>query len=210
MNTKRVIIFDFDGVMVDSIEIMSKLNKETFPDIDFQGIKDLHKENIFKALEKVTLKKKVETPEEFKERFDKYSKKKLKVALFDGIKELISRLSEDNVLVVNTSATTANSVPILERNGIKRYFDLIADKEFHKSKVEKFKLIAERYNKQVSELIFITDTIGDVREAVEAGVTTIVVTWGIHKKEDFKDEDTSNVIGFVDTPEELLALLESR
>ena len=79
-----------------------------------------------------------------------------------------------------------------------KYFDFVATKEVSNSKVEKFKIIEEKYGVTSQETLFITDTLGDVREADVAHVPTVAVTWGAHNRKYFTDEPHKNVIAIVD------------
>jgi phosphoglycolate phosphatase len=206
----KIIIFDLDGVIIDSVDLMSALTRETFPEISHEEVKMLHRENIHEALHNTNWKRKIETEEEFSERLSLYAEKKLQAPLYPGMKDFLLSLSKKNTLVINTSAINSTCLPILESQGIRECFDFIATKEVHRSKIEKFKIIIEKYKKEPSELIFITDTVGDVKEAKEVGIPTIVVTWGLHQKEDFYDAPLDHILGFVDTPDDILLLIESR
>ena len=64
-------------------------------------------------------------------------------------------------------------------------FDFLGTAEISKNKVEKFKILKEKYGIREEEMLFITDTLGDLRESSEAGVPTVAVTWGAHKREHF-------------------------
>ncbi len=209
MKTKKVIIFDFDGVIIDSVALMHELSKQSFPGISDEEAKNLHTENIYESMKKFAHLKREEADEEKEARRLEYTQKKLSLALFAGMKAALSQLAKENIVVLNTSAVERNTLPILELHGIHEYFSFIGSADVHKSKIEKFKMISEKFETPLSELTFVTDTIGDLREAQEVGMPTIIVTWGIHTKEDFQDVPQSNVVAFVDTPAELLQVLES-
>ncbi len=72
-----------------------------------------------------------------------------------------------------------------------------------KSKVEKFRMMEEKYGVRKNDMLFITDTLGDIREADKAGVPTIAVTWGAHDTSYFHREPHENLIGVVSTVAEL-------
>ena len=74
-----------------------------------------------------------------------------------------------------------------------------------KNKTEKFKTIDRLYNSDAQHSIFITDTLGDLREAKLAGVPTICVTWGAHDRSYFEREPHENLLKIVDTSQELLS-----
>jgi phosphoglycolate phosphatase-like HAD superfamily hydrolase len=210
MQDKNVIVFDLDGVIVDSIAVMSDLMRASFPGIDDPTIKNLFKGDIHEEVQKTSFRSRVETEEELALRQAIYTKKKLHTELYPGMKDLLSALAKDNTLVINTYAMSRNCLPLLERNGIRECFDLVVSRDDNPSKMENFKVIAERYGKTLSELLFITDTIGDLREAGKLYIPTIIVTWGYHQREDFDDVLPEHLIGFADTPGHLLELIKAR
>ena len=55
--------------------------------------------------------------------------------------------------------------------------------DIHRSKVAKIQMILKKHGIKPAEAIFITDTLGDMREAIKCGVLSIGVTWGFHEKE---------------------------
>lgn len=203
MENKKIIIFDMDGVLFNSVDLMNNLTLSEFPGMTLQEAKDLHKGNIFEELEKLKHKRKKETEKEIKERREIYTKNKLKAPMYSGMKNLLIKLSKKYNLVINSSAKTVNCKPLLDRENIIKCFSFIATKEVHKRKVEKFKIIAEKFNQNIEDMLFVTDTIGDLREASEVGLPTIAVTWGMHDNEYFKKEKHDNLVAVAGGVEEL-------
>ena len=172
-------------------------------------IKDMNSGNFHEGLKRYSYLRKPETEEERKQRIILYAKKKSEMPIFEGIKELLERLYKNNyTLVLNTNAYNRNCLPLLERFNIKDIFDFLATAEISKDKVEKFNLIENKYNVDKHDMLFITDALGDVRDADIAGVPTIAVTWGVHDKSFFEKEKHINLIGIVDTVEELSNLIK--
>ncbi|MEI6399978.1 MAG: HAD hydrolase-like protein [bacterium] len=196
---KKVVIFDVDGVLFDSVELMHQDTKVRYPTLSDKEIRDLHTGNIFEEISKITHLMKEETEEERKERTETYTKNKANAPMYEGIKELLHHLADICTLVVNSSAILPNCIPLFDREGITELFSFIATKEVHTSKVEKFKIIAEKFNQKIENMIFITDTIGDIKEAREVGLPTIAVTWGVHPREYFEEGIYENLIAIVDT-----------
>jgi phosphoglycolate phosphatase-like HAD superfamily hydrolase len=92
---------------------------------------------------------------------------------------------------------------MLEHSGIRDFFDFVATAEFSKDKTEKFEMIKKKYHVSDQDILFITDALGDVKEAKLAAVPTIAVTWGVHDHTYFNKESYDNLIGVVHSISEL-------
>ena len=167
-------------------------------------LKEVNTGNFHEEMKKYLHLKIEETEEEKRERKIFYAEKKSKAPVYGGIKELLIELHKKGyLLVLNTSAYDRNCLPLLERNNLKSIFDLIGTAELSKSKTEKFQIIEEKYGARKKDLLFVTDALGDVKEADVAGVPTVAVTWGVHDRSYFKREPHNNLIGIVDSVGEL-------
>ena len=117
--------------------------------------------------------------------------------------------SAGHILVLNTSAFDRNSRPLLENANIYSLFEFVATAEISESKVEKFKIIEERYGVPKADILFVTDTLGDIREADTANIPTVAVTWGGHDKNYLTKEEHRNLIGTVDSLSELKTFIDN-
>jgi phosphoglycolate phosphatase len=201
---KKIIIFDMDGVIFDSIPIAEKSLLEDHPGMTSKIFREMMAGDFHEEIKKYAHLKKEETEEERAKRHVAYALKKSKAPMFKGIKEVLENLHDKGaLLILNTSAYERNCLPLLEKSRIKSLFDLVATAELSKSKVEKFKLIEEKYNVNKDEILFVTDSLGDIKEADIAQIPTIAVTWGIHNRKFLGQEKHSNLVGIVDTIKEL-------
>ncbi len=206
----KLIVFDLDGVLFDSIELMHEYTAARFEHIPRQAIMELHTGDVdFSDIKSEKWIKKPETPEGIEARLQEYRDKKLSILMYPMMKELLHRLGEGATLVVNTSAATEASLPLLERERIDDLFSLVATRDLHASKAEKFKLIGETFKTEPHEMLFITDSLGDVREAKHLNVPTIAVTWGVHDRSFFEREPHPHLVAIVDTVDELGKMIDS-
>ena len=193
-----------DGVLFDTIPFAEEFFLNNHPGITSEMYKDMHTGNFHEGTQKYSHLKKSETEEERSQRLIFYAEKKSKTPLFEGIKEFLETLHNSGYfLALNTNAYDRNCLPLLESTGIKSLFDFLATAELSKDKVEKFRLIKEKYKVDEKEMLFITDALGDVKDADIARVPTIAVTWGVHDKTFFEREKHDNLIGIVNTVKEL-------
>lgn len=207
---KKVIIFDMDGVIFDTANIAIQEMSRKYPELTQEIINTILCGNFHDEFEKINLTRIEETEEEKVKRRLLYSEKKKHASLFEGMRFLIESLHrKGGVLTLNTSATSRNCIPLLEKAGIEHFFDFFGTKEVSRSKVEKFFIIQERYQVKPEETIFITDTLGDLREAEVAGIPTVGVTWGAHSKDFFFREHYKSLVGVFDSVESLGAFLHT-
>ncbi len=210
---KKIVIFDMDGVLVDTIEDAYKNVLLSHPFMTREEYGQLHAENYHEAIAKyrATNPPLEVSPEEHSIRTAAYTLQKSQASLFPGMRELLEKLqNEGYIVILNTSAYERNSFPLLERTDIKKFFDMLGTAEISKNKIDKFKIILEKYQVLAKDVLFVTDAIGDIREAREVNIPTVAVTWGVHTEEDFNKESYENLASVVDTESELDNFIENR
>jgi HAD superfamily hydrolase (TIGR01509 family) len=177
---KKIIFFDFDGVIADSFGAAMIANKKVGLKITAQRYRNLFNGNINdwgKNIDQEEVKK------EDKVFFDAYVPlMERTVKPFPGIKNVISRLKNKYSLIIVSSSITSPIGDFMKKNKIAKHFDLIMGNDVHRDKTEKIKMVFKRYGVQAEDCIFITDTLGDMKEATRAGVSSIGVTWGFQRK----------------------------
>jgi HAD superfamily hydrolase (TIGR01509 family) len=206
MKKTKIVIFDLDGALVDSAGLAKEYFQYTYPTMTDEIMDEILLGNFPEGMEKfkMTNSPREETMEEKEARSRAYSIEKLQAPLFDGMKELLKELhGKGYILAINTSALGRNCLPILDNSKVRDLFDFVGTKETAIKKVEKFKMIQEKYGVSADEMIFVTDTVGDIKEAQEAEVPTIAVTWGAHKRDYFDREKYTIIKAIVDSIAEL-------
>lgn len=194
----KTIIFDFDGVLGDTYKINFEICKLFFPDLSEQQFKNYHNGNVFKSNIMTW------TTDDLLKFFEKQKKRFTKKHLFP-LKDVLSELQEKYQLLVISSTMDDCVKHFLDLGGYNQFFQKIYGSTTHKSKVEKFKMIFRQHNLKPNECLFITDTIGDVKEARHVNIDSIAVTWGYHDKELLVGEKP---LAVVDKPSDLLQVIE--
>ena len=194
-----------DGVLVDTIPNAREAFLKRHTGVTTDMYNEIHTGNYHTEAKKYTHLRIPETDEEKDKREASYVEMKSKTPLFNGVKDLLESLhSKGHTLVLNTNAYNKNCLPLLENLGIKKLFDFIATAEVSKDKVEKFKMIEEKYGASEKDMLFVTDALGDVKDAATAGVSTVAVTWGVHDRAYFEKEKHTHLVGIIDTVDALL------
>lgn len=181
MSHKNVVLIDFDGVMVDTFDICFGIQKQFSPDLTERAYRDFFTGNIYDAIEKIEA---TETrPSSDDDFFKMYIPLLMKQPLVKGIREALEELFGKFILVVVSSTISSPIKEYLESHKVAHFFDEIYGADVNRSKVEKIKMIFRKYRTSSDHCIFVTDTLGDLREAGKCSVKSIAVTWGFHTKE---------------------------
>ncbi len=201
--------FDYDGVLVDSFDQLLSAFQRTAADTglgrpptrdDFETIEDLNAAGLAALLG---------VPEPDIDRYTRRTHAILEAdgyepAMFPGIPDLLSTLSERHTLVIVTSNYEHLVRQGLARNGVDQCISLVLDARQPGTKGEKIVHALELFRVPPHEAFMIGDTRGDIRHGRAAGVRTAGVTWGYQTRATLTKESPDYI---VDSPGELLRLL---
>ena len=192
MNQMKIIIFDFDGVILDSEnshfiafnEGLKNLNINISEDeyyskyisLDDRGVitNVVNDKNISVTNEEIDMIIKNKN-DYFESRLIDNSK------LFPGVEELIIQLSKNFVLSIGSGANRSEIIKTLKNNNIHDYFEIIVSA----NEVNNPKPNPETYNRvldnintdfNINEIIVIEDSPGGIEAAKSAGLKCIAIT----------------------------------
>lgn len=194
---KKFVLFDFDGVIADSFQAAFAVHKVISPHIIEGDYRSWFEGNINNWQE-------MASPGNHRSDIDFFAeylpKMKSEVKMVPGILEIIKNLSRSYTLIIVSSTITSPIREFMERHEASQYFTEIMGNDVHQSKVEKIKMVFAKHKASPENCVFVTDTLGDLREAAEAGVSAIGVSWGFQHKETLLK---GNPLCVVEKPEEL-------
>lgn len=205
---EKIVVFDQDGVLIDSYKLVYGYFNEHYNNLSKELFIAMSAGNVHALANDLGLELVERAEEEQVKRWDEYTKLKLAADLFPGVKDLLKELNRNYTLVINTSARNSSCLPILDRHEIRDCFDFIATKEVSTSKSEKFQIIANKYKVEFRDLLFITDTTGDLEEASVYGIATIGVDWGFMGRDAFEKSGLDNLHSIADKVSELKDLID--
>ncbi len=205
MKSDKFILFDFDGVVADSAKAAFGVHKYLHPHATEEAWKRQFEGNVFEHKDPDgthTPECKLDIPW-----FDAYLPvMKTDVDIFPGMKEVIFELEKKYTLVIISSTLSFPIEEFLDSHDLRSHFDWVMGSDIHTSKVEKIKMVFERYNTTAEHCIFITDTLGDLREAEKMNVESLAVSWGFNTVETLRKG--KHVI-IVEKPEEIPSSIAS-
>jgi phosphoglycolate phosphatase len=182
----KLFLFDFDGVLVKSLDIYEKTVSLILDKINQpltrgrEEFLELFEGNFYECLVKrgVDLKEFMEASGAVFSQTN-YNKMKSVAAMLAVVKEL----QKNNILLVISSNDSVTIQNALEKFGYNGYFQEVLGSDFMLSKKDKMLYAKDKYQVAPDDIYYIGDTTGDIKEGRAAGVKTVGVTWGWHDKE---------------------------
>ncbi len=195
----KIILFDFDGVIVDSFAFCYKIMSSNEP-LTQDEYRARFEGNINDAIKHINQGHK---PFDF---FGLYTRELMKCEPNEEVISTIKELACDHTCIIISSTISEAIKSYLIEYGLEDLFVEILGNDVEKSKVKKIEDVLRRYNVLPTETIFITDTLGDIREAKKCNVESIAITWGFHSVETLQK---GNPLYVVDHPTNILDIIKS-
>jgi len=176
-------MLDFDGVVVDSLEAFSAALIAACARFGIPGVStvadvvELFAGNVYETL-RATGGDDARVVEAVEAAMDGLEPLIPGLTLFPGMPDVVGRLAERRDVVVVTSNKEGLVKGLLAERGV-RGVRAVSGFESGLSKREKIAAVRAQYPGQ-PVYPFVSDTVGDVLEAREAGVVPIGVAWGWH------------------------------
>jgi phosphoglycolate phosphatase len=202
----KLFLFDFDGVLADSLDVYEKTVTDCLKGIkqplihNREEFLELFEDNFYESLKK----KGVDLDVFMKASEDILARVKIKdMKPFPDVAPVIEELHKKHCLIVVSSNDYASIKEALEYYNYDGYFRDILGSDFMFSKKEKILYAAKKYETALENIYYIGDTTGDIKEGKQAGIKTVGVTWGWHSKEKMAAAQPDYLF---DQPQELLQL----
>ena len=202
----KFFLFDFDGVIVDSLDVYEKTVTDCL-DVIGQPLTrgreeflELFDGNFYESL----VEKGVD--------LDRFMNASVEILAkinyadmrpFPAVGPVLRELKKNHPMVVISSNDTPTIQEALDLYGLDGIFDDVLGSDFMLSKKDKILYIIDKYHVEKHDIYYIGDTAGDIREGREAGVKTVGVTWGWHTKDKMLAAAPDYLF---DKPEDLLKL----
>jgi phosphoglycolate phosphatase len=215
MDKIKLIVFDYDGVIVDSFKNVHEAYKVIAEKMGKICPEDLEEFRKFYGYSYIGLRKRMGIREEenkeseiiYREEMEKQSPE-----IFDGISKVIENLSGKYKLVLVSSSPKSDIVRMLKEFGITNYFELVIASEELKpfNKTGAFLEVLEKYSLEPEEVIAIGDRNIDYNKGIDAGyksenIILVEYGWGYDRN---KVPDSDSKI-LVNDSEDILKAVEA-
>ena len=186
MKERDLFLFDFDGVLADSLALYAEAVARCLERIGTPIVKNredylaLFEGNFYESMAArgVDIAAFAQAAKEIMPGIDYDAMRP-----FDGLISVLDALQKDHLLAVISSNGSRTIRRMLERFGFEPYFEEVLGSDFLFSKKEKIDHALAKYGIPPERTFYIGDTTGDIVEARAAGVRTVAVTWGWHSRE---------------------------
>jgi phosphoglycolate phosphatase len=205
-----LILFDFDGVLADSLADMILFAQEVCDELGVEHTVVQTDLTDLEVMSFATFGRACKTPEVLVDEFvrmctGKFAQKN-PLAIFNGLGEVLKKLAESHTLAVVTGNTEAVVRTFLQEHGLEGCIKATYGVDMPGSKVEKIYLAMSQLAPDGEVVFMVGDSLSDLRAAREAGVRSIAVSWGHQSVERLVEADPDHLVY---APEELIEITNS-
>ena len=209
-----LIIFDFDGVLADTLNDLIQFGQEVCDELGIQHVVKKEDLSNLEVMSFASFGRSCEVPEDLVEEFvrrclKRFSEKQAPPAIFHGLSTIVRNLALHHTLVIITTNSSQNVSAFLVEHGLGKCIHAVYGIDIPGSKAQKISIARKQFSLDTKrESVFmIGDSLSDIRAAREASVTSIAVTWGHQSLEHLLRGDPDYVVRF---PHELVEVVEKQ
>jgi HAD superfamily hydrolase (TIGR01509 family) len=206
----KVIIFDFDGTLADTIDILLSITNRLSAEFGFKSatkeeLAQLSNLNSWQILQYSGISI-FKFPLLIRRLKAELHSEVPHIQLFPGIKEVLLELKKRGFqLGIITSNSRENVLGALEKNGLQDTFTFIySGSTFGKHKVINKWLRIENINPE--KVVYVGDEIRDIDAAKKTGIKVIAVGWGFNSPQALAAQNPDFLI---ERPQELIEIMNS-
>ena len=205
---KKLIIFDFDGTIADTVEVFVQVNNDNYKDYGTKFVSQEDVEALKKMGDRQALKFLGINVLEFvliTRKFFKQIHNFMHTApIYPHIKEILAALHKQGKMIAIVSRNSAPNIKsFLKSNNIDHISQIFSENiVIRKHKI--INMLVKKHKLSKSQVVFIGDRISDFVAAKKAGIDFIFVTWGYGDATKVPQNELKYI---AHTPQELKELL---
>jgi len=205
-----LILFDFDGVLADTLGDLLQFGQETCDELGVNHIATHDDLNSLEIMSFATYGQQLEVPDHLVDEFvrrclAKFGEKKSPPNIFKGLEEVVRELSTSNTIGIITGNSSENVKAFLAEHGLDGCVRAIYGVDAPGSKVEKISQAQNQFTAEGETVFMVVDSASDIHAAKEAKVKSIAVSWG-HQNAEILIRARPDYL--VHSPRELLEIFE--
>ena len=206
----RLLVFDFDGTIADTLGETWKIFNELAPDygirqVEEDEIAELRHLSIKQILSRLNIPKR-KVPSIIARGTGMMRANIDRLQLIPDIKGPLMELKQQvDSFGILTSNSTANVDVFLRNHGMRDLFEFVSSTSKLTGKARHIRAIRKTFSLKSEEMLYVGDELRDVKAAQKAKIPHAAVSWGFNSRESLIAAKPTYIF---DKPEEFSALLE--
>jgi phosphoglycolate phosphatase len=209
-----LIIFDYDGVLADTLDDLLQSGQEACNKLSVKH--SVTKEDLSKLeiMSFASFGRACEVPEHLVDEFVKIclnflAEKNSPPAIFTGLGDVVRYLSVNHMIAIVTTNSSQNVNVFLVSHGLDSFIHAVYGVDSHGSKAQKISLARDRLSAVTKKesVFMVGDSLSDIYAAKEAGITSVAVTWG-HQSLEYLLRGNPDYV--VTSPQNLIEVIEQQ
>lgn len=205
-----LILFDFDGVLADTLDDMLNFAQAVCAELGIDRIPTPADLNALETMSFMEYGKQLGVPiplvDEFVSRcLKRFVEKPHPPKIFDGMAEAVKQLSTNHMIAIVTGNTTSAVEIFLIENDILQYISAIFAVDQPGSKAEKMAKAKNQLAADNDSVYYVGDAVSDVHAARQVSVKSVAVSWGHQSLSKLVNARPDHV---VHAPSEIIAIFK--
>jgi len=205
---KNILIFDFDGVLADSLLPMLAYARQVCQELGHPCEPTQADLENLERMEFSDFGRQLGLSEDMidtfvRRNFELFYNREEPLAITPNMEQVIRELSEQMILAIVTGNSSKVVRNFIENYGLRDLFAIILSAEDEGNRVDKINKVKDSFTGSIGEVYMVGDAVSDIRAARRAGVKCIAVTWG-HQSQERLSAETPDFL--LEEPEDLLSL----
>ncbi len=200
MNRVKLIIFDLDGTLIDSLEDLTDATNHMLAEmrqekLSVEDVRKLVGQGARRLVERALPGASAREIERALDIFLSFNESHIvdKTILYPGVKETLTRLKgEGYLLAVISNKNEALCEKVIQTLGLKRFFEVVIGADsmpFRKPSPEPVLKLLRDFRANSSETVIVGDSINDISAGKAAGVCTVGCMYGYGDSDELSNSD---------------------
>ena len=178
-----LIIFDFDGVLADTLDDMLNFAQAVCVELGFDRIPTPADLDALETMSFVEYGKQLGIPPQLAGEFaarclQRFIEKPHPPKIFAGMAQVLEQLSARHTLAIVTGNITRAVENFLHENNIRQFVSAVFAVDQPGSKVEKIQKAKSQLATEADAVYYVGDAVSDIQAARQAAVKSVAVGWG--------------------------------